>query len=449
MGSAPGPSGKEALRFLLPVLRRDPLALISEVTNTYGDLAAIPLPRGGRLFLVSRPELVSHVLVGNQANYHKARTYKPLTELLGKGLLTNEGEDWARQRKLVQPMFARRHLDAFAPAMVDAATQASRTWSDGVVVDVAEEMSALTLDVVGRALFSSDLTGEAGRMAPALATVLESFVKIVRNPLFVLVPDFHRWPTPNRLRSRGAEDHLRSVVDGLIARRRARSHPGTEDLLDMLLAARDPESGAPMAEQQVRDELMTFMLAGHETTANALTWTLMLLSQHPDARKCLEDEVDDVLSGRQAAAGDAGKLEWTTAVISESMRLYPPAWMIEREAAGEDVLDGVPVPGGSVVATPPYMIHRHVEHWPNPEGFEPERFLGEAARDRHRFAYLPFGGGRRQCVGSGFAMLEAVLLLATLTQRFRFDLVPGFRPQPTPTVTLRPAAAVPMRVRPR
>lgn len=449
MTGAPGPNGREALKFLLPALRRDPLAMLAGLTNRYGDLVSVPLPRGNRIFVVTRPELVAQVLVGHQAGYRKARTYKPLTELLGNGLLTNEGADWARQRALVQPMFARRHLDAFAPAMVDAAARTARGWADRAVVDVAEEMSALTLDVVGRALFSTDLTGKAAAMGPALATVLEAFVKVVRSPLFALVPDYHRWPTPNRLRARGAEAHLRAVVDDLVARRRARpGHEGTEDLLDMLLAARD-EAGAPMAEQQVRDELMTFMLAGHETTANALSWTFMLLSQHPDARKCVEDEVDEVLSGRAATAEDVGKLEWTTAVISESMRLYPPAWMIEREAAAPDELDGVRVAPGAIVATPPYLIHRHPEHWPNPEGFEPERFLRDSARERHRFAYLPFGGGRRQCVGSGFAMLEAVLMLATLTQRFRLDLVPGFRPQLAPTVTLRPAGAVPMTVHPR
>ncbi|MGH3520468.1 MAG: cytochrome P450 [Haloechinothrix sp.] len=453
MATAPGPSGKDAIRFLLPGLRRDPLRMLTGLANRYGDLASVPLPRGGRVFIVSRPELVAHVLVGNQANYRKARTYKPLTELLGNGLLTNEGEDWARQRKLVQPMFARRHVDEFAPSMVDAATHAMDRWAarpPGTVVDVAEGMSALTLDVVGRALFSADLTGEAGAMGPAMATVLESFIRTVRNPLFMLVPDFHRWPTPARLRSRSSEEHLRAVVDGLIARRRASpDHAGPHDLLDMLLAARDEATGAPMHEQQIRDELMTFMLAGHETTANALAWTLMLLSQHPDARTVVEAEVDEVLSGRAATAQDAGKLQWTTAVLSESMRLYPPAWIIEREAAGDDELDGVRVAEGNVVATPPYLVHRNPVHWPNPEGFEPERFLGDAARERHRFAYLPFGGGRRQCVGGGFAMLEAILLLATITQRFRLDLVPGYRPEPTPTVTLRPAGAIPMTLHPR
>ncbi|MPZ00430.1 MAG: cytochrome P450, partial [Actinophytocola sp.] len=206
--------------------------------------------------------------------------------------------------------------------------------------------------------------------------------------------------------------------------------------------------GNPLDEQQIRDELMTFLLAGHETTANALAWTLLLLSRHPDARDRLVAEVDDVLSGRPASAADVTKLEWTSAVLSESMRLYPPAWMIEREARDADELDGIPVPAGSIVATPPYLVHRNPDHWPNPEGFDPHRFLPGAA-DRHRLAYLPFGGGRRQCIGGGFAMLEAVLLLATITQRFELDLVPGHQPQALTAVTLRPANGIPMTLRPR
>lgn len=442
-------TGREALR-LLPTLRADPLTAIAGLTRTYGDLVRVPLPRGNQLVLTSRPALVAHVLVGNQDNYRKARTYRPLTEVLGNGLLTNEGESWAHQRRLVQPMFARRRIDAFAPAMVDAASTAMDRWAalgNGSVVDVADEMSALTLDVVGRALFSTDLSGEASQMAPALETVLESFVKVVRHPLFMLVPDYHRWPTPARLRARGAERHLRSVVDGLITARRADAGHADADLLDALLSARD-DDGNPLDEQQIRDELMTFLLAGHETTANALAWTLLLLSRHPDARDRLVAEVDDVLSGRLAAAADVTKLEWTSAVLSEAMRLYPPAWMIEREARDADELDGIPVPAGSIVATPPYLVHRNPDHWPNPEGFDPHRFLPGAA-DRHRLAYLPFGGGRRQCIGGGFAMLEAVLLLATITQRFELDLVPGHQPQALTAVTLRPANGIPMTPRPR
>jgi cytochrome P450 len=459
MDTLPGPRGRVALG-LIPTMRRDTLRLLTGLANDYGERVRIPFVGGRSVLLLSNPDDVGHVLVANQNNYVKAPTYRPLKELLGNGLLTNEGEDWARQRRLVQPMFARRHVLGFGPAMVDAATRLLDGWAgrpEGTVVDAAEQMSALTLDVVGRALFSADLTGEAGEMAPALTTVLDAYTKLVRNPAFWVVPKFEKWRTPNRRRAEWAERYLRGVVDRIITRRRgetrlsgssvptAAADPDrTPDLLDMLLAARDEATGAPMNEQQIRDELMTFMLAGHETTANALAWTLYLLSKHPDARARLEDEVDTVLTGRPPAAADADKLEWTNAVISESMRLYPPAWIIERQALAEDRLDGLAIPKRGIVVTPPYLIHRNPRHWPNPEGFDPSRFLPGAAAGRHRLAYLPFGGGRRQCVGSGFATLEAALLLATITQRFRLNAVPGAAPTPQPTVTLRPADGIPM-----
>lgn len=441
-----GPRGRAALA-LAPALRRDPLGLLTMLGREYGDRVSVPFLTH-RVLLLSKPDDVGHVLVANQANYVKAPTYRPLKELLGNGLLTNEGEDWARQRRLVQPMFARRHVQAFGPAMVDATTSLLDGWAarpDGSVLDAAEHLSALTLDVVGRALFSADLTGEAGVLAPALTTVLDSYTKLVRNPLFWLVPNFEKWRTPNRRRAEGAEAHLRDVVNRIIIRRRARGPgDGRTDLLDMLLAARDEASGLAMSEQQVRDELMTFLLAGHETTANALAWTFVLLSTHPEARTRLEAEVDELLAGRAPTAEDADKLEWTAAVVAEAMRLYPPAWIIERQAVGADAVGGVEIAPGTVVVTPPYLVHRNPEHWPNPEGFDPTRFLPGAAAGRHRYAYLPFGGGRRQCIGGGFATLEATLLLAAITQRFRLNLVAGVHPAAQPTVTLRPAGGIPM-----
>jgi cytochrome P450 len=435
-----GPRGRAALA-LLPELHRDPLGLLTGLADRYGDRVRLPFLTRHEVFLLSRPDDVAHVLVAKAANYVKAPTYRPLREVLGNGLLTNEGEDWARQRKLVQPMFARRHVLGFGPAMVAATTRMLDGWAarpDGSVLDVAEELSALTLDVVGRALFRADLTGEAGGLGPALTVVLEAYTRLVRNPLFWVVPNFERWPTPNRRRARGAEDHLRSVVDRIVRGRTGSAQPGSRDLLDMLLAA-------GMSEQRVRDELMTFLLAGHETTANALAWTFALLSRHPAARDRLESEVDDVLAGRPPAAEDADKLEWTGAVISEAMRLYPPAWILERLAVGPDRLPGLEIPAGSVVVTPPYLIHRNPEHWPNPQGFDPARFL-PGAPARHRYAYLPFGGGRRQCVGGGFATLEATLLLAAITQRARLDLTPNARLIPQPTVTLRPAGGISMNL---
>jgi cytochrome P450 len=421
--------------------------LLLALRARYGDRVVIPFFGRHEVFLLSAPDDVAHVLVSKQNCYVKSPSYKPLMELLGNGLLTSEGELWARQRRVVQPMFARRHLVEFCPLMVDAAAAMLDRWGErpaGDVVDVAAEMSALTLDVVGRALFGADLTGEAAEMAPALRAVLDAYTKLVNNPLFWLVPSYQKWRTPNRRRAEWAENYLRGVVERLVTRRRLGAGPahGSRDLLDMLLAERS--SGAGMSEQQVRDELMTFMLAGHETTATALAWTFLLLSMHPAVRERLAGEVDAVLAGRLPTVADADKLEWTAAVISESMRLYPPAWIIERAAIADDELDGLTIPRGSIVITPPYLVHRSPEHWPNPEGFDPARFLPGAAAGRHRYAYLPFGGGRRQCVGGGFAMLEATLLLAAITQRYRLDLIPGPRPAPQPTVTLRPRDGIPM-----
>jgi cytochrome P450 len=442
MATVPGPRGRATFA-ILPQLRRDPLGLLTSLAATYGERVRIPSVTGHPVLLLSNPDDVAHVLVSNQSAYGKAPTYRPLREVLGNGLLTNEGESWARQRRLVQPMFARRNLLGFGPAMVSAATRLADSWStrpDGTVVDVAAEMSALTLDVVGHALFSTDLSGEAGGMGPALTAVLDAYIKTVRNPLFWLIPNFEKWRTPTRRRAVWAEAHLRSVVDRIM---HARSQPSDPpDLLDMLRAARD-ESGNPMSPQQIRDELMTFLLAGHETTANALSWALYQLSTHPDARTRLESEVDSVLAGRPPTAEDADKLEWTTAVISEAMRLYPPAWIIERQAAAPDELGEIPISPGTIVITSPYVIHRNPRYWPNPEGFDPTRFLPGTPLP-HRLAYLPFGAGRRQCVGAGFANLEATLLLATLSQRVRLNLVPGTHPKPAPTVTLRPAGAIPM-----
>lgn len=437
-----------AVLSMISRLRTDPLAMLTDLSRQHGDRVNLLTIARHPLFLLTRPDDVAHVLVANQANYVKAPTYRPMREVLGNGLLTNEGEHWAKQRRLLQPMFARRHVAGFAPAMVDATTRMLDGWAgrpEGTVVDVAEEMSALTLDVVGRALFSSDLTGEAGELGPALTVVLNAYIALVRNPLFWLLPNYEKWRTPNRRRAEKAELHLRTVVERIIsARQAAPRQEWPTDLLGMLLAARDEDTGAAMPDQQVRDELMTFMLAGHETTANALAWTLYLLSTHPEARARLEAEVDEVLDGRVPTAGDEAKLEWTAAVVAESMRLYPPAWILERQSLAEDAWDGLVIPPGSVVITPPYLIHRNPDHWPNPEGFDPGRFLPGAAPTRHRLAYLPFGGGRRQCIGGGFATLEATLLLATITQRARLNLAPGARPTPQPTVTLRPAGGIPM-----
>jgi cytochrome P450 len=310
-------------------------------------------------------------------------------------------------------------------------------------------MSALALDVVGRALFSADLTGDAGQLSRAMSAGQKIAVLATFAPL--------SWgPRQTRAlkavaRRAGHTDGIEGPVGRLIAdrRREADPPPGRKDLLDVLMTARY-EDGSALTDAEISDELATFMLAGHETSAVTLSWALALLSAYPAARDQLEAEVDGVLGGNAPEAASADKLPWTTAVIAETMRLFPPAWTIERDATGDDDVAGVPVPAGSTVAIPPYLVHRHPEFWPDPAGFDPARFLPEGggrgrAEDRPRYSYIPFGGGKRACVGQSFAELETVLALAAITQRFRLELTATGIPKPTAAVTLRPGR-LPMRL---
>ncbi|WP_192809295.1 cytochrome P450 [Actinomadura montaniterrae] len=457
-----GPSGLEAARWWARMMR-DPMDAYGALFRRYGDAVRLPRDRRRSLFLLSRPEHAEHVLVAKQDNYVKAFTYRPLRVFLGDGLLTSEGETWRRHRRLVQPVFAQRHLAAFAPGMAGVAARAVARWPDGVTLDAAAHMRRVTLDIVGRVLFGSDLAAESDATGRALADLQRSAV-IGLGATFLgdagLRRAFRLVPGAQRA---GAQ--LDGMVLRVIEERRAAGPGGEPDLLDLLMRDGDP----PLSDAELRDEVLTLLLAGHETTAAALTWTLILLSRYPAARDRLEAEVDDVLGGRDPAAGalDAGALEagdldvadldvadldvadldrlpWTRAVLSESMRLCPPAWTIERDAVADDDVAGAEVTAGSTVAISPYLLHRNPDLWPDPEGFRPERFLGEQDRPRH--AYLPFGGGRRICVGAGFAMMEAVLVLALISRSVRLDLAPGVAVPSRAEVTLRPARPVPMRV---
>ncbi|MFB4298279.1 cytochrome P450 [Actinomadura sp. NTSP31] len=432
-----GPSGAEAVRWWMRMMR-DPMDAYGGLFRRYGDAVRLPRDRRRALYLLSRPEHAEHVLVAKQDNYVKAFTYRPLRVFLGDGLLTSEGETWRRHRRLVQPAFAQRHVTAFAPGVAGVAARGIGRWPDGVMLDAAAHMRRITLDVVGRVLFGSELAGESDATGRALANLQRSAVIGIgatslgdagMRRVFRLVPGAQR---------AGAQ------LDGMVRRvidERREAGPGEEpDLLDLLM--RDVE--APLSDAELRDEVLTLLLAGHETTAAALTWTLILLSRYPAARDRLEAEVDGVLGDGLPDAKELDRLPWTRAVLSESMRLYPPAWTIERDAVADDDVAGAEVSAGSTVAISPYLLHRNPDLWPDPEGFRPERFLGEQDRPRH--AYLPFGGGRRICVGAGFAMMEAVLVLALIAREVRLDLAPGVAVPSRAEVTLRPARPVPMRV---
>jgi cytochrome P450 len=450
----PGPGSAESARLLAGMLG-DPLAGYVRLTARYGDAVRVPFAPRRSWFLLSRPEHAEHVLAANQDNYVKAFTYRPLRALVGDGLLTSEGDTWRRHRRLIQPVFSRRDVTGFGPQMTAAAQRLAGRWTalpDGSLVNVAQEMGALTLGIVGLALFGADLTGDAARMGQAMSAgqrvaVLTTFLPI-------------SWgPTSTKVVKAAARRLGRTAkgVDGpvgrLIAVRRQTGEPAgaPRDLLDVLLWARD-EQGTALTDAEIADEVATFMLAGHETTANTLAWSLALLSAYPAARERLEEELEAVLGGRHPAADDVPRLPWTRAVVAEALRLYPPAWTIERDALADDDVAGIPVPAGSMVAIPPYLVHRHPESWPDPAGFDPRRFLPSGNGDtatRHRYAFIPFGGGKRACVGSSFAELETVLVLATIAQRFRLELTARGMPAPVAQVTLRPGRNLPMHLRRR
>jgi cytochrome P450 len=436
------PASETAL--VLATIVRDPLAAQLRFSAKYGD--AVRMPIGRRVsFLFSTPERAEYVYAVNQDNYVKAPTYRPLRALIGDGLLTSEGATWRQHRRLIQPVFSRRDVLRFGPYMIDATQRMLKNWDElpsGTELYVAHRMSALTLDIVGGALFGADLTGDAEEMARAMGAGQRVALLAALLPL-PWGPRTTKAVKSLARRLGGGTDGVDGTAARLIASRRsadAHERPETGDLLDVLF-------GGGLTDTEVAAEVATFMLAGHETTANTLSWALALLSAFPAARARLEEEVDSVLGGRVPAASDAAQLPWTTAVVNEALRLYPPAWTVERAALADDVVAGVPVPAGSAVTIGTYLVHHHPAYWPDPSGFDPGRFLPTpAAADRPRYAFIPFGGGRRACVGQSFAELETVLVLASIAQRYRLELTPAGMPRPVANVTLRPARGLPMRL---
>lgn len=450
--AAPGPSGG-ALRGSLRAMRRDELGMLVEAANRFGDVVRFEFgPRAVHLpvFLIRRPEHIHHVLFSARESYPKSFDYRILARSLGQGLVTSEGELWSRQRRLIQPAFRHTEVAGFAEVMIEAATDVARRWQaladGGQPVDVASEMMRLALDVVGRTLFSSDLADEVDAITPAVAVLVRDMVERMSTGAGLATLAVPRLPTPANRRAKAALQTLDCVVARLVARRRAlpeTQRPG--DLLSMLLAARDEKSGAGMDDRQVRDEVMTFLLAGHETTANALAWTWYLLSTHPLVMRRLREELQTVLAGRNPVPGDVEKLAYTKAVVHEAMRLYPPVAAIGREALCEDEIGGYPVPARSTILISAWVSHRNPLFWSAPEAFDPNRF-GPGAPEHPRLVYLPFGAGPRQCIGAAFAMQEAVIALAVLAARFRPDLVPGHRVEPQLGVTLRPRHGLAMTI---
>jgi cytochrome P450 len=445
-GSAlpPGPKGHFPFGNLLE-FRKDSLAFYLRCARDYGDIVSYRL--GPRLvFQLNHPALIEQVLVTNNQNFAKSFAYRLLHPVVGRGLLTSAGDFWRRQRRLAQPAFSRARVAAHAAMMVNCAERLADTWQQGQTRNIHDDMIRLTLDIAARAFFGTEGGSEISDVRQAIAVVQETF-----NSRFESLFPLPSWlPTRVNLRMRRAIGRLDSVVYGLIKLRRADA-ANRDDFLSLLLQARDADDGSRMTDRQVRDEVMTLLLAGHETTALVLTWAFYLLARHREAEARLVTELEHVLRGRRPSPADLTYLTYTEQVVLETMRLFPPAYAIGRQAIADCAIGGYRVPAGTNVFLVQWSVHRDPRWFSCPEEFAPDRWENGLAQRLPRYAYFPFGGGPRLCVGNSFAMTEATLLLATLAQKFRLKLVPEQQVVPWPSITLRPRTGILMTLsgRPR
>jgi cytochrome P450 len=383
--------------------------------------------------IVNHPDLVEEVLVTRNRSFIKHFALRQTKRTLGNGLLTSEGEFWRRQRRLAQPAFHRDRISTYADVMVAFTERMLQSWGDGQVRDVQDDMMRLTLEIVAKTLFDADVAGDAPEAAVAMDTLLHCFT--ARLDALIRVPE--SFPTPLNLRMQRAAKRLDQIILDIVARRRA-SGEDRGDLLSMLLQAHDEDDGAQMTDQQLRDELMTLFMAGHETTANTLTWAWYLLSAHPDSEARLHAELDEVLGGRAPTLADLPRLPYADMVITETLRVFPTVWILGREAIEPCRIGSYEITPGTTVYMSQWVLHRDPRFFDDPETFRPERWGDGFAKRLPRYEYFPFGGGPRVCIGNAFAQMEAVLLLATIARRFRVKLAPDAVVKPLPTMTLRP-----------
>lgn len=428
----PGPKGHFLLGNLAAV-SHDWLGFYSRCAKEYGDIVRLRYLHVP-ICLLMHPRDIEYVLVTNPGNFTKSADYRALARALGKGLLTNEGKSWQHQRALIQPAFRRDNILSYAPVMTRIASRSLASWSDGESRNVHEDMMAMTLEIVAQCLFGAEVSGIAERVGNAMQVVTDRFITDASQAL--LLP----FELPNFLapaRQRAIRD-LNTIIDDIVRERRASKQPRA-DLLGTLLDVRDADS-QPMSDAQLRDEVMTLFLAGHETTAISLSWACFLLAQHPEIEAKLVEELQNVVGEREPTVEDVPRFRYTEMILKESMRLYPAVWGIGRRAIADCEIGGYRVAAGTNIFIFQALTQRDPRFFPNPDEFDPERWREDPVRSGKipRFAYFPFGGGPRVCVGASFAMIEAALLLAMIQQKFHLDLVPGHPVEPVPSVTLRP-----------
>ncbi len=433
----PGPSGYPIVG-VAPRIGKDFPGFLLKMAVEYGGITLLELgPK--RTYFVTQPEYLKQILVDNNRNYVKG--YDAVKPLFGDGLLTSDGDTWFRQRRLMQPAFHHQQLASFANTMIDFTAQMLDQWDivkrNNQPIDVAAEMMGLTQKIILKTMFSADANANMADITLAFDIALNHFNNAMFSPLSQIT-----WlPTAANRRYHWALRTLDEVVYAMITDRRT-THRDESDLLTMLMNARDADTGEGMSDKQIRDEMMTIFLAGHETTATTLSWAWHLLSQHPEAADKLKAEVATVLDGRAPTVKDLPNLTYTRMIIEEAMRLYPPAWMFARVSVNPDVIGGFDVPAGSLIMLSPYVTHHLPSIWNDPEKFDPGRFTPEQAGTRHKYAYLPFSGGPRICIGNSFAMMEAQLIMAMIVQKYQFHTVPGREVTPLARATMRPFPGV-------
>ena len=440
------PPSPDRLPFLghLTMFRRDPLKFLVDSAREYGDLVFFKFgPQD--LYLLNHPDYIKDVLVTNNRNFVKSRGLQMAKKFLGESLLTSDGEFHRRQRRLAQPAFHRQRINGYASVMTGYGARTRNRWQPGESLDIWQEMMRLTLAIVGKTLFDADVEAEAPEIGAALTDVMQLFERIT-NPFGGLL---EKLPLPGNFRWLKAKQRLDATIYRIINERRATSED-RGDLLSMLLLAQDEEGdGGSMTDVQLRDEAMTLFVAGHESTANALTWTWYLLSQHPEVEAKLHQEIDAVLGGRLPTANDVARLRYTEMVFAESMRLYPPAWILGRRVLKDYDVGGYVVPANSIVLMSQWVMHHDSRYYPDPFKFDPERWTTEEREARPKFSYFPFGGGPRVCIGEQFAWMEGALLIATIAQQWKLRLASDQRVEPKAMITLRPKYGMRMVVEAR
>ncbi len=422
----------------------DRLGFLQQLSKL-GDISSFRLGKQ-QAFFINHPDIIRDVLVTNHAKFEKGNALKRAKKLLGEGLLTNEGASHLRQRRMIQPLFHRQRIAEYANSMVEFGEKMSGEWRDGEELDISHEMMRLTLNIVGKTLFSANVADEADEVGKAMTDLVELFDYLVL-PFAELL---EKLPLPHSKRFRNAKNTLDTIIYDIINERR-KSGEDKGDLLSMLLMAQDEDDGGQMSDVQIRDECLTLFLAGHETTANALIWTWYLLSQNPDVEKKFHDELDAVLEGRKPTPEDYQKLKFTEAILAESMRLFPPAWGLGRLAIEQHEINGYEIPKGSLILMSMYVLQRDERFWEDADTFKPERFMSENAikEASNKFIYFPFGGGVRRCVGEQFAWMEGVLLLAALGRKWKLKLNPEQKIVPQAMITLRSKFGMKMKVEKR